>query len=174
MEIVFGCCLAFGALLAAVTLILGDALDAAVDGMFEWLSIDAHHVFQPVVLAGGITVFGGSGLLLARYSSLSAPGVYALAFCIATLVSAGIYFVYVRPMKNSENSLGYSMQDLAGKRAEVLTAIPEGGYGEVLVRVGAGNANHIAASFEGEAVPAGTPVVVVEVKEGTLYVAKLD
>ncbi|MBN2983455.1 MULTISPECIES: NfeD family protein [Cohnella] len=174
MDIVFGCCLAFGALLAAFTLFFGDILDSALDGMFEWLSIDAHELFQPVVVTGGITVFGGTGLLLSRYSSLPAAGVYAASVGIAALIAIGMYFVYVRPMKNSENSTGYSIQDLAGKRAEVLTPIPAAGCGEVLVRVGAGNSNHVAASFEGVEVEAGTPVVVVEVKEGTLYVAKLD
>lgn len=174
MEALFWCCLVFGALIAVITLVFGDALDGATHGMTGWLSIDVHHLFQPVVLSGAITVFGGSGLLLHRYSSWPGAGVYAGSAVIAVLIGAGMYFLYVRPMRNSENSTGYSMEELAGKRAEVLTPIPADGCGEVLVRVGAGNTNHIAASFDGEEVPSGTPVVVVEVKEGTLYVSRMD
>lgn len=174
MEAVFWCCLVFGALIAIVTLVFGDLLGGATDGATGWLSIDAHHLFQPVVLSGAITVFGGSGLLLHRYSPWPGAGVYAGAIAIAAVVGAGMYFVYVRPMRDSENSTGYSMEELAGKRAEVLTSIPASGFGEVLVRVGAGNVNHIAASFDKEEVPSGTPVVVVEVKEGTLYVSRMD
>lgn len=174
MEALFWCCLTFGALIAIVTLVFGDALGGATDGLFGWMSIDVHHLFQPVVLSGAVTVFGGSGLLLHRYSSWSGAGVYAGSAAIAAVVGTGVYFVYVRPMRNSENSTGYSMSELAGKRAEVLTPIPAAGCGEVLLKVGAGNVNHVAASFDGEDVPSGTRVVVVEVKEGTLYVSRLD
>ncbi len=174
MEAVFWCCLVFGALMAVVTLVFGDALGGATDGLFGWLSIDVHHLFQPVVLSGAVTVFGGTGLLLHRYSGWPSPGVYAVSAATAAVIAAGMYFLYVRPMRSSENSTGYSMSELAGKRAEVLTPIPASGCGEVLVRVGAGNVNHVAASFDGEEVPAGTPVVVVEVKEGTLFVSRMD
>ncbi|MBB6733756.1 NfeD family protein [Cohnella zeiphila] len=174
MEALFWCCLTFGALMAIVTLVFGDHLGGASDGLFGWLSIDVHHLFQPVVLSGGVTVFGGAGLLLRRYSGWPASGVYAVSLAFAAAVGVGMYFLYVKPMESSENSTGYSIVELAGKRAEVLTPIPSKGYGEVLVRVGAGNTSHIAASFDGEEVPSGTPVVVVEVKDGTLYVSRMD
>ncbi|CAM3722547.1 NfeD family protein [Cohnella lubricantis] len=174
MEALFWCCLVFGALIAIITLIFGDVLGGAADGATGWLPIDVNHLFQPVVLSGAVTVFGGSGLLLDRYSSWPNAGVYAGAVTIAVAIGAGMYFIYVRPMRDSENSTGYSMEDLAGKRAEVLTSIPANGFGEVLVRVGAGNVNHTAASFDREEVPSGTAVVVVEVKEGTLYVSRMD
>jgi len=174
LDALFWCCLVFGALMAVVTLIFGDHLGGAADGLSGWLSIDIHHLFQPVVLAGGVTVFGGAGLLLHRYSGWPAAGVYAASAASAVLIGVGMYFLYVRPMENSENSQGYSMAELAGKRAEVLTPIPASGCGEVLVRIGAGNTSHVAASFDGEEVPAGTKVVVVEVREGTLYVSKME
>ncbi|RUS48341.1 NfeD family protein [Cohnella sp. AR92] len=171
MDVLFWCCLLFGALVALITLIFGDGLGDAVGGMF---SIDFHHLFQPVVLSGGITVFGGMGLLLHHYSSLSGAGIYVLAILGAAAIATGMYFIYVRPMRNSENSTGYSMQELTGMIAEVLTPLPSSGYGEVLVKAGVSYSNHVAASFDREEVPAGTRVVVVEVKEGTLYVSRMD
>ncbi|MBB6671128.1 NfeD family protein [Cohnella nanjingensis] len=173
MEALFWCCLGFGALMAIVTLVFGDLLGGAT-GWFEWLSIDGHHLFQPVVLAGGITVFGGAGLLMHRYSPLSALGVYASAIVIAVAIAIAMYFVYVRPMKASENSVGFSMNDLEGKRAEVLTSIPADGCGEVLVKIGAGLTNQIAESFDKEDVPSGTEVVIVRVRGEVVYVSRLD
>lgn len=163
METLFWSCLAFGVLMAAVTLVFGDMLD--------WL---AHDLFEPVVLAGGITLFGGAGLLLSRYSSLPPPGIYGCAFGVAAVCAVAMHFVYVKPMKNSENSVAYSIHELAGKRAEVITSIPASGYGEVLVRVGAGNTNQIAESFDREPLPEGTKVVVVRVKDDVLGVSRLD
>lgn len=166
MEIVFWSCLAFGVLMALATLIVGD-----MGGAFDFLP---HDLFEPVVLAGGITIFGGAGLLLDRYTALQAGGVYACAGAAAALGGLAMHFVYVRPMKNSENSVAYSIRDLEGKRAEVITSIPAVGFGEVLVRVGAGNANHIAESFDSEALAEGTKVVVVRVKDDVLGVSRLE
>jgi len=171
LEAFFLGCLALGSMLALVSLVFGDGF---AGGWLDFLSIDAHHLFHPVVLAGGITVFGGAGILLRRYSDLPAAGIYAAAVAIAAVVGAGMYFVYVRPMKRSESSIGFSMAELAGKRAEVLVPIPPAGFGEVLVRAGAGRTNQIAASFDGVSLPAGAKVVVVDVKDDTLYVSRID
>ena len=166
MAILFWSCLAFGVLMALVTLVIGD-----MGGAFDWLP---HDLFEPVVIAGGITIFGGAGLLMARYSALQPGGVYALSAAAAAVGGLAMHFVYVKPMKNSENSVAYSIHDLAGKRAEVITSIPASGYGEVLVRVGAGNTNHIAESFDKETLAEGTKVVVVQVKDDVLGVSRLD
>ena len=81
---------------------------------------------------------------------------------------------YIRPMERSENSSGYSMQQLTGLIAEVLVPIPVVGYGEVMVKAGAGRSNHIASSNDKEVLPAGLRVVIVEVKDFTVIVSKLD
>jgi len=58
---------------------------------------------------------------------------------------------------------------------ELATGVPEGGFGEVVVRMGASTTFQTAASFSGHAIPTGTRVVVVEVDaDGVLRVAPLD
>ena len=47
-------------------------------------------------------------------------------------------FLYIRPMERSENSSGYSMNELTGLIGEVLVPIPVVGFGEVMVKAGAG------------------------------------
>ncbi|MNH46118.1 hypothetical protein D3C79_1087720 [compost metagenome] len=63
---------------------------------------------------------------------------------------------------------------MSGTLAEVLVPIPASGCGEVMVKVGAGFTNQIASSFEGVAIASGARVVVVEVKDSTLYVSEVD
>lgn len=172
LEVLFLSCLVIGVLYALVSVVLGDLIGGALGGALDFLSLDGHHWFQPVTLAGGVTVFGGAGLLLERYTSLGSGTAVALSLLIAALSSLAIFFLYVKPMENSENSTGYSMRELVGKMGEVLVTIPPAGCGEVLVKVGAGHTNHIAESFDGVPIPSGSRVVIIEVKEGTLSVAE--
>ena len=175
MDQLFWACLAGGALFAVVTVIFGDLVSNVFDGMLDFLSIDGFRkLLRPMVIVSGITVFGGAGLLLLHYSPLGG----FLAFLSATLaaVAAGalVYIAYVRPMENSENSIAFSIRELSGRIGEVLVPIPPRGYGEVMVKIGHGHTNQIAASFDGEYVEAGVRVVVVEVRDDTLFVSPLE
>lgn len=171
MEQLFWGCLSFGILFTFVTVVLGDLVSAGLDGALDFLSLD---FLNPTVLAVGVTVFGGAGIMLMRYGAWSGPlagiGGLGLAGGIGYLVSR----FYVKPMRQSENSTAYSVAGLNGRIGELITGIPGSGYGEVLVKVGAGNTNHIAASFDGNAIQAGERVVVVEAKEGVLYVSRFE
>lgn len=174
METLFMACLIGGILFAVVSVLFGDGLGQALDGALDFLSNDTLSFLQPMTLVGGITVFGGAGLLLTKYSEFSAVVVVLLAILIAIVAGVAIFFLYVKPMENSENSIAFTMQSLAGSLGEVIVPIPEIGYGEVMVKVGAGFTNQIAAGFEKASIPAGAKVVVVEVRESILYVSEVN
>ncbi|RXZ77047.1 protease [Paenibacillaceae bacterium] len=175
METLFWACLIGGIIFAVVSVVFGDIISHGIDGALDFLSMESWAWLQPMTLVGGITVFGGAGLLLHRHSTFGAAAVIALAVLAAVIVSTCVYFLYVKPMQNSENSTAFSIQDMEGKIAEVLVPIPSNGYGEVLVRIGsAGVTNQIAASYNDQPIPGNANVVVVEVREGILYVALLD
>lgn len=167
----FWACLALGGLYALVSVVFGDLISHALDGVLDFMSLD---VLKPMVLMSGVAGFGGAGVLLTEYASFGPVLTLLLSIVIAVFIAALIYFFYVKPMENSENSTGFSIYELSGKIGEVTVAVPPNGYGEVLVRVGAGNTNQIAASFERQHIASGTRVVVVEVKDDTLYVSALN
>lgn len=168
MEQLFWGCLAFGILFTLVTVVLGDLVSSALDGALDFLSLD---FLNPTVFAVGVTVFGGAGIMMTEYSELGIVAALVTALAAALLIGFLVARYYVMPMKNTENSTAYTMQGLNGRLGEVLTPIPVKGYGEVLVRVGAGNSNHIAASFDGSAIQAGERIVVIDVRDGVLYVS---
>jgi len=163
-------CFAAGILFAVISLIFGDILGDILDGIFDAISFDQVDFIHPMVIVGGITVFGGSGILLSQYTRLEPSMTVWLSLFNALVISVIVYFAYVKPMKNSENSTGFSVQDLVGKIGEVVTTVPGNGCGEILIRIGAGNTNQIAASLDGEELLTGTRVVVGEVKDHVLYV----
>lgn len=174
METLFMACLIGGILYAIVSVVFGDWLSQALDGMLDFLSLEGHPWLEPTAIVGGITVFGGAGILLGRYTAFGAAAVIFVALFIAIIAGAGVFFLYIRPMEESENSIAFSLQALSGMLGEVLVPIPASGYGEVMVKVGAGFTNQIAASFEGVDIAGGRRVVVVEVKDNTLYVSEVN
>lgn len=155
METLFMACLIGGVLYAIISVIFGDWLGQAFEGALDFLSIEGSSFLQPMTIVGGITVFGGAGLLLAKYSEINNPLIILIALLIAVVAAIAVFFLYVKPMENSENSIAFTLQSLGGSLGEVLTPIPIDGYGEVLVKVGAGFTNQIAAGFDNESIPSG-------------------
>ncbi|MBW4085512.1 protease [Paenibacillus sp. S150] len=171
METLYLGCLALGVIFAVVSVLLGDLIGSALDGIFDVVSF---HVISPAVLAGGITVFGGAGILLTRYSSLEDGPIVALSLLTAGFMGVVMYLGVVKPMDKSEMSSGFSMSELPGKIGEITVPVPAQGYGEIMVRFGAGNSLHTAASFDHQPLPAGIKVVVVEVQEGVALVSEFE
>jgi membrane protein implicated in regulation of membrane protease activity len=163
---IYWICLIIGVVAASLSLLVGDLFDGAVGGLFD--SFEAIH---PLPLLSGTTVFGTAGLILSIYLGLDPVAAALPALAIAVVVSVLMHFVVVRPMRQAENSLGYSMQELTGKMGEVTVPISSSGYGEVMVRIGSVPTFQLAGSFDGDELPEGMSIVVVEVRDGAVYVA---
>ena len=166
-------CLIGGALFAFVTIIFGDILGDLLGGFLDF-PMGHLDFLQPMVLVGGITILGGSGIMFQHFTGLEPLPVAVISLTISVLLSVILYFSYVKPMKESENSSGYSVQDLIGKIGEVTVPIPAGGYGEIIVKAGVGLTNQIAATMDHTEIPAGTRVVVGEVKDGVFHVFRFE
>jgi membrane protein implicated in regulation of membrane protease activity len=166
---VYWVCLVGGAAVAALVFLFGDVLQAAFDGIGD------HAALDPLALLGGVTAFGGAGLLLDAYTGLP-PGATALvAGALALLLAVATHLGYVRPMRRAENSTAFSHREYAGRLGEVSTPVPARGFGEVLVRMGASTTFQAAASADGRPIARGARVVVVEVEpDGSLVVAPFE
>ena len=169
LDIYWGCLiggLAFG----LISLLIGDFLGDAFSGMFDAIHLDSLDFLHPMTLVSAITLFGGVGLMLTKYSTTEVVTTGVIAGSAAVVFAILIFFIYVKPMKNTESSIGYSMAELVGRPGEVTIPIPANGHGEVEVRFGHQLTFQIAAAYDNVDIPSGTPVVIVEVREGTAYV----
>ena len=176
MITIYWICLLGGLVFSVLAVFLGDVFDGlldSLDGAFH--GVDLHGALDALSLVGGLTAFGGAGVLLDAYSNLDPTPAALVAASIGFALAVLMHVAYVKPMKRSENSTGFSVREYQGKIGEGNTAIPAKGYGEVLVRMGASVTFQPATSFDGTPLPLGTQVVVVEVEpDGTLHVARLD
>ena len=176
MTTTYWICLGGGFAVTVLLLVVGEVLEAAVDALDGALeALDLGDAFDPLSGIAGVTLFGGAGLLLDTWTDLSVPVEATLAAAVGVLGAVVLHVAYVKPMKRSENSTGFSVREYAGKTGELATGVPAGGFGEVVVRMGASTTFQTAASFDGAPIPTGTAVVVVEVApDGVLRVAPLS
>ncbi|WPP42579.1 protease [Paenibacillus hunanensis] len=170
METLYWTCLIIGAVYALFSLVFGDWLGDVLGGL-ELPGVD---FLKPIVLAGTVTVFGGAGIILDKYTTLSTSLVLVLSLAAGILGALLVFFAYIKPMEHSEVSTGYSIRELVGKIGEITIPVPETGYGEVMVRLSGGNVVHIASSFDHCSIAAGSRVVIIEEQEGILAVAEFE
>lgn len=156
----------FAVLLVLFDMVLGGWLDGVMDALPD--------AIQPISLVGGIVAFGGSGILLTEYTGLGTWMVAAYSLLAAVALSMAVFFFYVRPMRQAESSVAYSIAELPGKIGEVTVPIPVGGFGEVQFVLAGGRVHEIASSIEAEELAAGEKVVAVEVKDGIVTVCRLE
>ena len=172
MTTLYWTCLGGGFALTLLMLVVGEALEAALDA-FD--AVDFGDVFDPLAAVAGASLFGATGLVLDAALGLPDVSEAVVAGVVGVLGAVLMHVFYVKPMKRSENSTAFSVREYAGKTGELTTGVTATGYGEVVVRMGASTTFQTAASFSGAPIPTGTAVVVVEVDpDGVLRVAPLD
>lgn len=142
--------------------------------MLDALSFDLHGIFQTTVIMSALTSLGGAGILLTTYTAFSTAVILLFSLGIGSVLSVLFYFFYVKPMENTENSTGFSIQDLVGMVGEVTIPIPKEGYGEIVLSIGGSLSNQIAASFDQVGIPSGTKALVIQVRENTLLVSPYE
>ena len=169
MLTLYWLCLGGGLAFALLAVLLGDLIDGALDGLD--LPDD---LLDPLSVVGGLSVFGGAGVLLTEFAPLGTIATAVLAGGIGFVLAVAMHFGVVKPMKRAEASTGFSKREYAGKLGEVSVAVPAEGFGEVVVQMGASRTFQTAASFDASPIPTGTRVVVVEVGEEALLVAPFD
>ncbi len=154
-----------GSLVVAILfLLIGDILHNVLDGFFH-----------PVLLFGSLAVISGTGILLTKYTFLSAGIVLGIGVSFGVITYVLIYNFLIIPISQAESSNAYSMQDYRGRIAEVITSIPAAGYGEVMLSSAAGSRSETAQSFDRLDIGRGKKVVVVEIdKEGVLHVSPME
>ncbi|MCB5180097.1 hypothetical protein [Streptomyces antimicrobicus] len=121
-----------GIVLLAVSLVFDGVLegffDGALDGLFDgWLSL-------PVV-AGFVSMLGFTGAIVLGSTGLG-PGSAAAAGAVAGAGAGWATYRFGRALLRQGAGSAPHQADLVGSSGRVVTAIPVGGFGEVLLSLG--------------------------------------
>jgi hypothetical protein len=178
--------------LTLVTFILGELFEFG-EGLFDGLGDVDIDVGGPdgIDLAGGIdagaspfssrilfvaiTAFGGFGFIaLVSGAPMWAAVLIALAGAIA--VSAGTFFLVVLPLARQQGSTHVSQRDFLDLEGQVTSSIPAAGLGQVVFVAPSSGARVVqsARSEDGQPIPSGTAVRVVQVSPSAVTVSRVD
>ncbi|MDO5675989.1 MAG: hypothetical protein Q4G35_00610 [Propionibacteriaceae bacterium] len=131
---------AVGIVLVVVSLIVGDVLDGVLD--LDFLDND---LFSISSLSAFIGAFGFGGALgLALVDNMVVAVVMGLI--VGALAAWGAVRL-TKALKRSEDAASFRSDAMIGHSGRVITAIPEGGYGEISISVG-GHVRKIAAKAQ--------------------------
>jgi membrane protein implicated in regulation of membrane protease activity len=128
--------------------------------------VDHHEVglspLSPITIATFITTFGGVGLIVSNLT----PFPPVLGLLIATVsglaLSAMIFLLYTRVFAAVQGSSEVQSGDLVGLTGQVSAPIPKDNVGEVVVVARGARMRSTARSADGNAIPRGTTVEIVE------------
>lgn len=151
-----------------VALLLGQIFDG--DGTGD--GGDAFHfpIFSPTTIATYAGAIGAIGLIGTQGVGLPDAISAAIALVGGFVFTYGLTYAAWRLLQSSTGTQVVTPADLVGKPAEVITPIPEGGVGEVVVLVRGQRHAGTARSADGSAIPRGASVSVTRVAGATLIV----
>nr|WP_106784748.1 NfeD family protein [Lysinibacillus timonensis] len=142
-------------------ILFSDLLDGA---------LEAIPFLNPAVALAFITITSGVGYLLEQFSNLPSFIVFIISCIISAIFSTLLYFFILLPLKSAEVSLAYTDESLEGQTGKVIVPIPVNGFGEVLIETVNGNISKRATGFDNESIEYGEEVLIIEIREGTIYV----
>ncbi|MFD4928830.1 hypothetical protein ACFWMS_07865 [Peribacillus butanolivorans] len=126
--------------------------------------------FNPTLIFSFLTVFFASGFLFESVTGLNSVVIAAISLLISLSTVTLLNVFVLIPISSAEESLAFHDNDLRGRVGRVLTSIPVDGFGEVLIESISGSIAKTAASFKNEGIASDTKVLIIEVKNGVVYV----
>ncbi|MGK7378941.1 hypothetical protein ACSFXN_13990 [Planococcus sp. 1R117A] len=160
MEQLYMYTLLFAGALTVLYVFFGDIADAG-DGL---------PFFNPTIILAFITLLAAAGYLLEVTTKLDSLAILGIAAVVALLFDILLYFFILLPLSSAESSIAYTDESLLGQVAKVIIPIPVDGYGEVIIETYGGIISKRATGFDNEAIGQDRQVLIIEVKDGTLYV----
>lgn len=160
-----------GLIAGGVLTLLYIFLSDMIEGMFEalpdgWLN--------PAVILAFVTFLSANGYLFEKLKPFNSLLILIGSIIVSTILTTLFNVFILIPLASAEESLAYSDEDLKGRIGRVILSIPEDGYGEVIVSGNSGNIAKPAVGFDNQSITDGREIIVIDVKNGVLYVSERD
>lgn len=128
--------------------------------------------WSPVTIATFVTTFGGTGIILDQIGlptlvSFPVAGISGLG------IAAAVFYLFHRVFSITQSTSGVTVRQAMGREAQVITAIPQHGVGEIAYVLGGRRFNAPARTEDGHPIAVRTSVVIERRTGGTFYVREL-
>ena len=151
-------------LVGLLLLVLALLFDGVLDAVTDAFDLNVNGLFSLPVIAAFVSTVGFGGMLIMGTTSAGA-GLAAVGGVAAGVVVGGVAARISKALMDSPTDVTPSSDHLPGLVGTVVTPIPNGGFGEVMLRV-AGQPVKFSARSDDE-VALGASVVVVTVLSTT-------
>ena len=149
-------------------------LSFIIGGLFD-IESPSFSFLQPKLIAIFLTVMGGLGLILdpIMYGFVGGAGIVLFAsFLGALFVSGLIHRLVIVPLYKAQNTSAFDKQATIGISAEVISPIPQGGYGKIRYSISGSTVTSPAKSDDGNAIDSGEYVDIIYIEKNTYFVKK--
>lgn len=128
------------------------------------------HPISGTTAATFVTGFGGGGIVAHYLLGFAVvPGLLVASGSGVALAFAA-YLALDWLFKQTQGGSEYSVAEVSGREAEVISAIPAGGMGEIAYQVRGRRENSPARAVDGGEIPKGRLVVIEKTLGNTFYV----
>ncbi|MBI4664661.1 MAG: NfeD family protein [Verrucomicrobia bacterium] len=139
---------------------------------FEHTGMPGVSPLSPTTIASFITAFGGFGMIFSKIEAAKSPWVSApLSILCGLAVAAAVFLIFAKLFSKTQSSSESRVASLAGQTATVITAIPEGGVGEIAYVQSGSRYSAPARSETGVPVGNGRTVKITRVVGTQFYVS---
>src|SRR5262245_41516170 len=128
------------------------------------------HPISGTTVATFVTGFGGGGVLAQYLFEWGRVPGLVFAFVSGLVLAAAAFGILETIFAQTQAGAEYATEEVAGREAEVITSIPEGGAGEVAYVIRGQREQAAARASSGAPVPRGRVVVIEKVLGQTVYV----
>ncbi|MCL2386116.1 MAG: NfeD family protein [Defluviitaleaceae bacterium] len=155
-----------GAGFILISLIVGELFEIEGTSVFSFM--------RPTLIAIFMVVMGGLGLLLTpRIDWVGGAGIVLFISVVSGLLIAGLInrFILI-PLHKAQNTSAFNIQDTIGVVAEVVSPIPQGGYGKIRYNISGSVVTSPAKCDDNSAIACGETVEIIYIEKNTYFVRR--
>ena len=128
---------------------------------------------SPVTIAMFTSSFGALGAILTKFSpQLGIPVTLGIAIVSGIVIAGATMYFFYRLFRSTQESSEARVSDIIGLDAEVITAIPAEGFGEIAYIARGTRFNSTARSIDGKDVPRNATVKIRRMVGSVCYVKR--
>lgn len=128
---------------------------------------------SPVTIAMFASSFGATGAILTKFvPQFGVPSTLGIAVVSGLVIGGATMYFFWRLFRSTQESSEARTSDIIGLDAEVITAIPAEGFGEVAYVARGTRFNSTARSIEGKEIPRNATVKIKRIVGSVCYVKR--